>query len=80
MMELTYRSLQRPERDIFQWGTTVVTSENGRRILSFTQNKTGRKMKIAFSPALEQLLPAPAGNVRVLREPIVRRQNGRSYT
>lgn len=80
MMELTYRSLQRPESDIIKWDTTVVTTENGRRILSFTQNKTGQKMKIAFSPALEQLLPAPAGNVRVLREPIVRRQDGGFYT
>jgi integrase len=80
LMELTYRTLQRPESDIVKWDTSHVVTEGGRRKLDFIQHKTGRPHKIGFSPALEQLLPVPEGVVRKLREPLVRRLDGHFYT
>jgi integrase len=80
LMELTYRTLQRPESDIIKWDTSHIATEGGRRKLDFRQHKTGRAHKIGLSPALEQLLPVPEGNVRKLREPLVRRLNGNFYS
>lgn len=80
LMELTYRTLQRPESDIIKWDTSHLVTEGGRRKLDFIQHKTGRPHKIGLSQALEQLLPVPEGNVRKLREPLVRRLNGHFYT
>lgn len=85
MMELTYRTLQRPESDIIKWDTSVIFNRPGARTLEFVQNKGKRKnpqrMVIAFSAELDQLLPAPDGNVRtLLREPIIKRLDGGFYT
>lgn len=80
LMELTYRTLQRPESDIIKWDTSHVVTDGDRRKLDFVQHKTGRPHKIALSPALEVLLPVPEGKVRKLREPLVRRLDGHFYT
>lgn len=81
LMELTYRTLQRPESDIVKWDTSHIVSEAGRYKLDFVQHKTGRKHKIAIvGTQLEELLPMPVGNVRKLREPLVRRLDGDFYT
>jgi len=80
LMELTYRTLQRPESDIVLWDTSVVITEGGRRKLDFVQNKTGTKHKIGFSQAMEELIPRREGNVRKLREPLVHTLKGEHYT
>lgn len=80
LMELTYRTLQRPESDVVKWDTSHLVNDGSRRKLEFVQNKTGHKHKIALGAELEQLLPVPEGKVRQLREPLVRRQDGRFYT
>lgn len=81
LMELTYRTLQRPESDIILWDSRVASSEASGRYLKFKQNKTGRDMVIAFSDELEELVPPrPAGKVRQLHEPLVRRLDGHAYT
>lgn len=80
LMELTYRTLQRPESDIILWDTSRLVVENGRRQLKFRQNKTGRWVKIALSAELEDLLPPPKTNVRKLYEPLVRKLDGGFYT
>ncbi|MCW5648395.1 MAG: tyrosine-type recombinase/integrase [Ramlibacter sp.] len=80
LMELTYRTLQRPESDIILWTTASLVTEAGRRKLDFVQNKTGRQHKIALSPALDELITPPVGNVRKLRDPLVRRLDGGFYT
>lgn len=81
LMELTYRSLQRPESDIIGWTTAnVITDVDGRRKLSFIQNKTHRPHLIALNPELEAMIPRPVGSVLKLREPLVRRLDGRAYT
>lgn len=80
LMELTYRTLQRPESDIVLWDDTVITSEGGRRYLKFKQNKTGMAMKIGFTPALDSLLPPRESNLRKLRAPLVTTLKGGHYT
>jgi integrase len=80
LMELTYRSLQRPESDIIGWTTANIITEHGRRLLSFRQNKTGTLMKIALSDDLDDMIKPPPGNVRKLHEPLVRRLDGEAYT
>jgi integrase len=80
LMELTYRTLQRPESDIIHWDTRNVITEGGRRKLDFIQNKTGRPHKIGMSPAMEELIAKPEGTVRKLREPLIKTLKGEHYT
>lgn len=80
LMELTYRTLQRPESDIILWDSRVVITEGGRRKLEFVQNKTGTPHKIGFSDAMEELIPRRDGNVLKLREPLVKTLKGEHYT
>lgn len=81
MMELTYRTLQRPESDVILWDTRVIISrDGGGRALHFQQNKTGQWMMIGFTPELDDLLPRDLGAVRRIREPLVRRLDGEAYT
>jgi integrase len=85
LMELTYRTLQRPESDTIRWDTSVVFNRPGQRTIEFVQEKGRRKnpvrMVIAFSEDLDRLLPAPEGNVRSLKpEPIIKRLDGGFYT
>lgn len=80
LMELTYRTLQRPESDIILWDSRVVINEGGRRKLDFIQKKTGTPHKIGFSQAMEELIPRRDGNVHRLREPIVKTLKGEHYT
>lgn len=84
LMALTYRTLQRPESDIIKWTTQHIVRDavDGRRTIDFVQHKTGRKHRIALGSELEELLqlPAPGAKVRPLREPLVKRLDGRAYT
>jgi integrase len=83
LMELTYRTLQRPESDLILWDRReVVKARDGKRVLDFVQWKTGAQMVIAFSQELDALIPAE--KVVQLRrgdpDPIVRKQDGGFYT
>jgi integrase len=81
LMELTYRTLQRPESDIIRWETTVLgRSTDGKRVLKFRQGKTGKSMQIELDPALDALISESLGEVRQLRQPLVRTQKGDFYT
>ncbi len=80
LIELTYRTLQRPQSDIITWDSRVIIIENGRRKLQFRQNKTGTMHKIGFSAAMEELIPQREGNVLKLREPLVKTLKGKHYT
>lgn len=80
MMELTYRTLQRPESDIIGWDTTVLSNSTGRRVLEFTQGKTGKRMRVAVSADLDALIKASLGKVTKLRQHLVRTRDGEPYT
>ena len=80
MMELTYRTLQRPESDIINWTTEILLTEDGRRKLCFKQGKTGKQMKIATPTELDKLIRASLGTVPKLRQSIIRTRDGDAYT
>lgn len=80
MMELTYRTLQRPESDIIGWTPANVRNKEGGKVLRVQQNKTGRILEIALDGRLLELIESAVGEVPVLRRPIVHRLNGKAYT
>lgn len=80
MMELTYRTLQRPESDIIGWTTEILRTEDGQRKLQFTQGKTKKTMKIAIAPELDALIRTSLGDVPKLRQPIIRTRDGNAYS
>jgi integrase len=80
MMELSFRTLQRPQSDIILWDSTIIVRRDGAKMLHFRQHKTGQWMLIAVTAQLEALLPGDDGNVRRLREPLVQRLDGKHYT
>jgi integrase len=84
LMEITYRTLQRPQSDIIRWTTEHLKQVDGRRALSFRQNKTGKLHQVFLTPELEALLPAANKVVSLAErrnpEPLVRKLNGKFYT
>lgn len=80
MMELTYRTLQRPESDIIGWDNSVLGTVDGRRVLRFRQGKTGKTMQVGVDDELNALIRASLGDVPKLRQPIVRTRDGEPYT
>lgn len=83
MMELTYRTLQRPESDIVLWTSANLITENGVRKLHHTQNKTKVELKIELPTSVTVLLDKALGtesNVVRLMQPLVHRLDGNAYT
>jgi integrase len=81
LMELTYRTLQRPESDIIWWDRReVIRMQDGHRVLDFKQFKTNRRMVIAFTPELDRLMPAEKIVKAFTADPVVRKQDGGFYT
>lgn len=83
MMELTYRTLQRPESDIVGWTSANLITEGGVRKLHHVQNKTGLDLKIALPASVTELLDKALGtesNVVRLKQPLVHRLDGNAYT
>jgi hypothetical protein len=73
LMELTYRTLQRPESDIIHWQSTVFTKDphTGHRVISFKQGKTGVQIKIAMTKRLEVLAAQAIGTIPKLHQPVL---------
>lgn len=80
MMELTYRTLQRPESDIIRWDNSVLGMVDGKRVLRFKQGKTGKAMQIEVPTELNDLIRQSLGEVPKLRQPLVRTRDGHAYT
>lgn len=82
LMELTYRTLQRPESDILQWTAAIVTREphSRRRVLEFSQGKTGKRMRIAMTEQLELLVQRAIGPQPQPAQTLVHTLQGRPYT
>lgn len=81
-MELTYRTLQRPESDIIYWTSKVLARDphTGQRIITFEQGKTKTRLKIAMTETLEKLINRVAGTKPQMDLPLVHNQSGDSYT
>lgn len=80
MMQLAYRTLQRPESDIILWTTKVLTTERGRRLLKFRQNKTGKDLAVVLDADLDALVRAELGTVVGLEQHLIRTRDGKAYT
>jgi integrase len=80
MMELVYRTLQRPEVDVLKWTPANIKVKAGEKVLHFKQSKTGRTVDIALSGQLGALIDAAVGEVPKLRQPIVHNAKGKKYT
>lgn len=77
MMELTYRTLQRPESDILDWTVANLPIKDGKRILRVKQGKTGKTVDIALSPELEDLFKDLVGDLPKIGRPLVCAQRGK---
>ncbi len=81
MMELTYRTLQRPESDILDWTVANLPAKDGKRILRVAQAKvrgtTGKTVDIALSPELESLFTDLVGDVPRIGRPLVCASRGK---
>lgn len=81
LMDLTYRTLQRPESDIIRWTPANLTrDERGDRVIRHRQGKTGVLLKIGLTPELAAQIDAAMGAVPVLHQTIVHNRKGHAYT
>lgn len=89
LMELTFRTLQRPESDIVGWTSDIVRRKGETKILQFHQGKgardgqLGRLMEIAVTGRLQALIESVLGTddkVTTIRQPLVARLDGEEYT
>lgn len=80
MMELCFRTLQRPEIDVLAWTPANVIPKAGKKVLHFRQSKTGRLIDIALEGQFGEIVNAAVGEVPVLRQPIVHTLKGEAYT
>jgi integrase len=80
MMELVYRTLQRPEIDILGWTPAIIRAKGDGKVLRFKQGKTKQPMDIALTGRLAELVVAAVGEVPVLHQPIVHTTAGSAYT
>jgi integrase len=81
LMDLTYRTLQRPESDILKWTPANVTrDESGARVIKHLQHKTKVLLKIKLTPDLARLVDRAIGEVPSIHQPIVHNRKGKNYT
>ncbi|WP_343592030.1 tyrosine-type recombinase/integrase [Paracidovorax wautersii] len=82
LMELTYRTLQRPESDIIDWTPAILDRDphTQQRVLQVVQAKTGVRLKIALTEGLELLINRAMGAKPVQSQPLVHTRKGEGYT
>lgn len=71
MMELVYRTLQRPEVDVLAWTPANIRPKAGAPVLGFRQSKTGRLVDIALTGKLGELVAAAVGTSPQREQPLV---------
>jgi len=80
MMELTYRTLQRPESDIIYWTIVNLPNRNTKRIIRNVQNKTGKSVDIEISDELDKLITRLVGEIPKIGRPLICTNLGKQYT
>lgn len=80
MMELTYRTLQRPESDIIYWTVANLPKKNGKRIIRNAQNKTNKTVDIEIAKDLEPLIDRLVGDIPQIKRPLICTNTGKQYT
>lgn len=71
LMELTYRTLQRPESDMLDWTVANLTMKDSKRILRIDQGKTGETVDITLSEDLDRLLRKLIGEIPRIGKPLI---------
>jgi integrase len=82
LMDLTYRTLQRPESDILGWTPAILSRDEHTkaRILHFQQSKTKVWVKIALTPELDALIRRAMGEPPRIDQTLVHNRKGEKYT
>jgi integrase len=82
LLDLTYRTLQRPESDILGWTPAIISRDEHTkaRILNFEQSKTKVRVKIALTPELDALIRRAMGDPPQIGQPLVHTLKGTKYT
>lgn len=80
MMELVYRTLQRPEVDVLAWTPANLKTKGDKRVLRNVQSKTGTTVDIELTPMLDALIRDAMGQVPVLHQPLVHTRTGEMYS
>lgn len=82
LMDLTYRTLQRPESDILYWTPSIIARDahTKARILHFQQSKTKVWVKISLTPDLDALIRRAMGDPPQIGQPLVHNRKGDAYT
>lgn len=80
MMELVYRTLQRPEVDVLAWTPSNIRQKGSGQVLHFRQSKTGRLIDIGLAGRLAELVASAIGDVPVLHQTIVHTMAGKPYS
>ena len=80
LMEMTFRTLQRPESDIILWTPSVLKNKDGVRVLSFRQYKTGRLVDVGLTETLEIMIRKSIGQIPMIHQPLIHARNGTGYT
>jgi integrase len=82
LMDLTNRTLQRPESDILGWTPAILSRDEHtkERILHFKQGKTGVWVKIKVTPDLDALIRRAMGDPPQISQPLVHNRQGERYT
>ena len=82
LMDLTYRTLQRPESDILGWTPAILSRDEHTkaRILHFQQSKTKVWVKIALTPELDALIRRAMGEPPRIDQTLVHNRKGEQYT
>lgn len=82
LMDLTFRTLQRPESDILGWTPAILARDEHTkaRILHFQQGKTKVWVKIALWPELDSLIRRAMGDPPQIGQPLVHTRKGKRYS
>ena len=82
LMDLTYRTLQRPQSDIIGWKPTILSRDDHTKakILHFQQGKTKVWVKIAMLPDLDALIRRAMGDPPRIDQTLVHNRKGDPYT
>lgn len=77
MMELTYRTLQRPESDMLDWTVANRVFKDGKRILRIAQSKTDKTVDIAISAEMDALIAGLIGDIPRIGKPLISASRGK---
>ncbi|TAM24081.1 MAG: integrase [Candidimonas sp.] len=80
MMELVYRTLQRPEVDVLAWTPSNIKVKGDSKVLRVKQSKTGKVLDIGLAAQFQQIVEQATGVDPVPLRPLIHTREGKHYT